>query len=111
MDTNNTTPAPEAAPTPVSEAPAQTPAEAAPAETTTPAPTGQQIVDVVAPPERTSEEVAEAAATPTEDAPVQTVSSKPKAPASADVKLAIVATVIIVLTLAALATMAYLKQK
>ncbi len=108
MDANN--PNPPAAPEPVAEAPATSPVPAAPL--TAPQPeAGQQIVDVVAPPARTAEETAEALDASHSDQPASVATVKSKPAASSDVKMAIVATVVIVIGLAVLATMAFLKQK
>ena len=81
-----------------------------PAEPASPAP--QQIVDVVSAPARTAEEDAAVAATPTDQQPpALAMPVKPKAALGSDVKIAIIATVFIVVVLGILATLAFLKQK
>jgi hypothetical protein len=92
------------------DSPTQTPESVA--STAAPAANGQQIVDVVAPPVQTAEEAAETAAgSPTEEAPIPITPPKPKREFTSDIKIAIVATAAIVIALAILATVAFLKQK
>ena len=82
----------------------------APNEPVAPAP--QQIVDVVSAPARTPEEDAAAAEAPDHmQPPLPDMPVKLKTPLSSDVKIAIIATVVIVIVLGALATVAFLKQK
>jgi hypothetical protein len=76
------------------------------------APAPQQIVDVVSAPARTAEEDAAVADMPTDQQPpTPTMPVKPKSPLSSDIKIAIIATVVIVVALGILATVAFLKQK
>ena len=95
---------------PEPEAPSPAPAE--PASVPSPASAPQQIVDVVSAPARTAEEDAAVAATSTDQQPpALAMPVKPKAALSSDVKIAIIATVFIVVVLGILATLAFLKQK
>lgn len=104
------TPAPAVAP--ATDQPSPAPASPNPAPTATPSPTPQQIVDVKAPPAQTAEEVAESTQAPKDQQPPEPrVPPQPKNTTTSDVKLAIIATVIIIIALAGLATYAFLQQK
>ena len=84
---------------PESDAPTPVPTEPV-ATTPAPAPAPQQIVDVVSAPARTAEEDAAVAAAPTDQQPPAPIMpTKPKTPLSSDVKIAIIATVVIVVVL------------
>ncbi len=95
-----------------------------PAQSDTPPPTQAVIADIVAPPTpqtdvvaapiQSAEELAEAqeAAAGQQQVPAPLAAvTKPKSPTTADTKLAIIATVVIVIALGVLATLAFLQQK
>ena len=74
-----------------------------------------QISDVVAAPAQSAEELAEAheaaAGQQQAPAPVPVAVTKPKSPIASETKLAIIATVVIVIVLGVLATFVFLQQK
>ena len=108
-----TPPPPPVQSTPTADQPvAAAPAVEAPVETAPTAEPSEQTVDMVTAPEQTAEEVAESTpATVDQQAPVDAEPTKSKPAVDADTKLAIIATVIIVIALAGLATAAFLMQK